>query len=50
MNKDDNLLKQQLEERKQRAEERLVIVQRSSGFLEDEEGILEKIFNNLTGK
>ena len=46
---DDSSLKLQLEQRKQHAEDRLVIVHERGGPLDDEDGILEKIFSNITG-
>ena len=47
---DDNTLKQTLETRKQHAEDRINQLRKANSFLEDDDdGILEKIFNNLTG-
>ena len=47
---DDNDLKQTLETRKQHADDRINQLRKANSFLEDDDdGILEKIFNNLTG-
>ena len=46
----DISLKQKMEERKQYAEDRLTQLKHANAFLDDDDGILERIFNNLTGK
>ena len=45
----DGALRQELAERKQRAEEKRVLIIRANQSLEDEDGIIEGIFNSLTG-
>ena len=43
-------LKKELESRKLHADEKLLQLKHANSFLDDDDGILEKIFNNLTGK
>lgn len=45
-------MKQELESRKQHADERLSQLRQANSIIDDDDddGILEKIFNNLTGK
>ena len=47
----DISLKQKMEERKQYAEDRLTQLKHANASLDDDDdGILERIFNNLTGE
>ena len=47
----DISLKQKMEERKQYAEDRLTQLKHANAFLDDDDdGILERIFNKLTGE
>ena len=39
-----------MKERKQYAEDRLTQLKHANAFLDDDDGILERIFNNLTGE
>lgn len=45
----DSTLQQELSERRQKADDRQELLARAKRSLEDEDGILEGIFNSLTG-
>ena len=47
---DDQTLREKLDERRKLADERLTALQKANSSLDDDDdGILERIFNNLTG-
>ena len=46
---DDPTLKAELDTRKKHAEDKLSQLRNANSHLEDDDNILEKIFNNLTG-
>ena len=46
----DSALRQELCERRQKAEDRRELLRRANRSLEDEDGIIEGIFNSLTGQ